>query len=182
MRNITFNACSVSTANRLWSRICGTARSAIYGTVHVYNGQVTYILIPINNELSRKKADENLMNTIKKNIGKNIFMAVGIAVGLWHFYVGTISIFVFKENEPLISWFIIASGPLVTLPATLLGIRFARVSATLLICGASLTEILMTICEGLQGEHVLKYGIYISLPMYILAFWSLILNRQKRVR
>lgn len=121
------------------------------------------------------------MSTKKKNIGKTIFLAIGIAVGVWHLYVGTISIFVFKENETLISWLIIASGPLVTLPATILGIRYARVSAALLICGASLTEILMAISEGLQGEHVLRYGLYISLPMYMLAFWSLMLSRQQRI-
>jgi membrane-associated PAP2 superfamily phosphatase len=85
-----------------------------------------------------------------------------------------LSLFSFREHEPALSWWIVFSGPFLTLPVFLIGLRSPRISAWCLFFGATLASLLMVISEGLQGEHVLNFAFMVSVPMFILAILGLI--------
>ena len=110
-------------------------------------------------------------------IFKRIYLLLGIPIGIWHFYLGTLSIFLFREKEPLLSWLMIISGPILTLPLVLIGLRKPSIAAWCLFGGAILSLLSMVISEGLNGEHVAAFALIISGPMFLLGLVCLI--RQK---
>lgn len=109
---------------------------------------------------------------------KYVYLLLGALIGGWHFYFGTISIFVFHENEPFSSWLIVVSGPILTLPAYLVGIIKPRISCWCFLLGSTLSLFLMCLSEGFHGSYLVRFFVYINLPMYTLAAMNLM--RSKR--
>src|SRR5438105_11513401 len=81
-----------------------------------------------------------------------VVVSLGIAVGLWHQFIGGRSLFTFRNNEPLSSFVIIFAGPLSTLPATLLAIFRPAWGATWLIGGGFLSLVAFVASELMSGE------------------------------
>lgn len=109
---------------------------------------------------------------------KYLYLVFGILIGAWHLYFGTFSIFVFRENEPILSWLTIMSGPILTLPAVLIGITKPRISSWCLFCGSTLSLFFMGVSEGFHGGYLLRFAVYVNLPMYILGIINLMLKKQ----
>lgn len=68
-----------------------------------------------------------------------LLFAIAIGIGIFHFFEGSMSIFVFKENEPLLSWVCMLSGPISTLPATIAAIFNRKVGGYWLITGGAIS-------------------------------------------
>jgi hypothetical protein len=105
-----------------------------------------------------------------------LYSLLGIVISLWHLYLGSMSIFLFRNNEPWTSWLVMISGPLLTLPMFLIGFKRPRISSWGLFCGASLSLFLMTISKDVSGDSVpvLNYALMVSVPMYLLAIMCLL--------
>jgi hypothetical protein len=101
-----------------------------------------------------------------------VYTVIGVLIGIWHLYMGSMAIFVFRENEPLLSWLTIFLGPLLTFPAFLIGFRAPLVATWCLFVGATSSLFFMVMSEGLQGDHLLRFAVFVSLPMYALAALS----------
>lgn len=102
------------------------------------------------------------------------YLILGVVIVILHLRFGLLSIFTFRENEHWLSWVMIILGPLLTFPAFLIGFRHSRVAAWSLFCGATLSLFFMLISEGLHGEHVFRFAIKVSAPMYLLAIMCLL--------
>lgn len=124
------------------------------------------------------------MKTMAKLMIVYSYFIFGIIVGIWHIYLGALSIFLFVNNEHLISWLIVVFGPFITLPAIITGLKSMRMSALFLFCGATLSLLFMGISEGVRGEHMLYFIFKISTPMYLLAIigsaLSLVTNHKSK--
>ncbi len=118
------------------------------------------------------------LSTRSKSI-KIAYLILGVVIVILHLRFGLLSIFTFVENEHWLSWLIIILGPLLTPPAFLIGLRRPRTAAWCLFCGASLSLLFMWFSEGLHGEHVFRFAIKISAPMYLLAIMCLVREKEK---
>lgn len=116
----------------------------------------------------------NITVSVLSKFIKIAYLLLGIVIGISHLRFGLLSIFTFRENEHWLYWLVIILGPLLTLPAILIGLRRPRTAAWCLFCGATLSLFFMWISEGLHGEHVFRFAIKISAPMYILAIMCLV--------
>jgi hypothetical protein len=76
-----------------------------------------------------------------------LLFALAFGIGVFHFFQGFMSIFVFKENEPLLSWVRMLSGPISTLPATITAIFDRRLGGYWLISGGELSGLLFSRCS-----------------------------------
>ena len=113
-------------------------------------------------------------NKSKIKYAKCAYTLVGILITIWELRIGMLSLFTFREHEAALSWWIVFSGPLFTLPMFLVGLRSPRISSWCFFFGATLALLLMVISEGVQGEHILRFALMVSMPMYLLAILGLI--------
>lgn len=111
---------------------------------------------------------------------KYLYFILGILTGMWHLYLGTLSIFLFRHNEPWTSWLMVIVGPLFTLPMVLIGLKIPRISSWCLFCGASLSLFLLAISKDVNGDRVpvLNFALMVSAPMYILAITRLVRGKE----
>jgi hypothetical protein len=112
------------------------------------------------------------MNKRKSIITAAIFVA-GLTIGWYHLRLALKSIFVFKNNEPLASWLCMISGPLSTLPATVLSIFKRKIGGYWLIIGGTVSFITFLI---LRPTDPVAFGEKISLPMIVLGVLFLLLR------
>jgi len=112
-------------------------------------------------------------------------LSVGVALGIWHNFIGVRSLWVFRSGEPLSSWIIILAGPLSTLPATLLAIVRRSWGAAWLIAGGLFSLGVVVITEMANSEvtteiasAAFRYSETIALPMVLLGLGLLSLHRR----
>ena len=65
-----------------------------------------------------------------------LFISISLMCGLWHFGSAMGMIFVKSDADPLLPFLLVSISLFSTLPATLLGIWFARASASWLLAAA----------------------------------------------
>jgi hypothetical protein len=69
-----------------------------------------------------------------------LFLSVAtLFLGLWHLREAVAAIMVFRQGEPLTSWFTIVIGPLSTLPAALTSFVRMKAAGWWLVIGATLS-------------------------------------------
>jgi hypothetical protein len=103
--------------------------------------------------------------------------ALGIVLGLWHGQLAMQALFVFRQGEPLTSWFAIALGPGTTLMASVVAIFFRKMGGTWLIASGIASFIIFFAGEGGPSEHVGSFFLQISLPMILVGAGFLLLAK-----
>lgn len=107
---------------------------------------------------------------------------IGIIVGIVHFYLGTMAIFVFREEEPLTSWITILFGPLSTLPAVILSIFRRQIGGMWLIIGSVISLIALAIDQPLNIQKIFRFVIIMSGPMALIGSAILFMSKTNNVR
>lgn len=91
---------------------------------------------------------------------------ISFAIGLFHFFQGFMSIFVFKGNEPLLLWVCMLSGPISTLPATIAAIFNRKIGGYWLISGGVTSETSFVWWTKISESWV--YILIVTMPMILL--------------
>lgn len=118
------------------------------------------------------------MKSTTINVIKYLYVIIGIVIGCWHLRIGMLAIFLFRENEQILSWLIVLSGPLLTLPSIIIGIKKLKIAALCLLCGSIVSLVIMIITEGFGGEHILQFIIKITMPMLLLATIGYVIGKR----
>jgi len=114
---------------------------------------------------------------------QSVLLIVGIPVGLFHWYLASQAVFVFRQGEPVSSWVAILSGPTITLPLVVIGLWFPKWAGIFLIIGSILTGYATSIGTSSEDVRDLVLGVakIVSGPMAILGIWLLIGARQRSI-
>jgi hypothetical protein len=103
-------------------------------------------------------------------LAKYILYILAIVVGLYHFWLTVKAIFVFRNNEPLSLWVFTLTGPLSTLPASIVGIFDKRIGGAWLVGGAVVSFVAAIITAGPKADF--PEGLWFlrtySGPMFVL--------------
>jgi hypothetical protein len=118
------------------------------------------------------------MNNITKNMIKILYIIIGIIIGYWHLRTGMLAIFLFSEHEQILSWLLILSGPLITLPSIIISIKKMKMGALILLGGSIVSLFTMMISEGYRADHIQQFIIKITIPMLILAIIGYIIDEK----
>ena len=117
------------------------------------------------------------MNESDRKVTSILLFILAFCIGLFHFFQGFISIFVFKENEPILSWVCILSGPISTLPATIATMFHKKIGGYWLISGGIITGLsFIWLTKTLES---LIFIFIITVPMVLLGPAFLKLYRKK---
>jgi hypothetical protein len=95
-----------------------------------------------------------------------LLFALAFGIGVFHLFQGFMSIFVFKENEPILSWVCMLSGPVSTLPATITAIFNRKLGGYWLISGGVLSGILFIWWTSIVQSWF--YILIVTAPMIFL--------------
>lgn len=117
-----------------------------------------------------------------KNRQNLLFMGlivVGLLIGIWHFRLAMTAIFVFRENESVLSWIAVICGPFTTLIAIILAVFVRRAGSFWLIGGGISSLIAMFVLERLKTENIFPFFYMISLPMIVLGASFLMIETKK---
>ena len=99
----------------------------------------------------------------------------GCLIGLYHLRIATLAIFLFRNNEPAVSWLSIIAGPLSTLPIVLLSFVKKQLAGYWLIVSAFIS--LTAFLNINDGVDLAKLALNILLPMLALGIAFVILSR-----
>jgi hypothetical protein len=119
------------------------------------------------------------MEIRKKRIINPFFYAVAFFIAIIHLGYGIKALFVFRNNEPILSLLILIFGPLSTLPALLVGLFWKRFGAIWVLFGSIISFSLVIL--SLLPKRILGIGNYFVMfsgPMLLIGFILLYLSRK----
>ena len=102
---------------------------------------------------------------------------VGVAVGIWHLYLASLAIFLFRTGEPWTSWASVVLGPGATLVAVVCCIFSCRVGGIVLLALATLALAAFAIGQSGDLENLAAFFARITLPVATLGTVALVLSR-----
>jgi hypothetical protein len=120
------------------------------------------------------------MVIILRKIGMLIILTLSLLIGIWHFGFALKALFVFRQNESLILWIIILTGPLSTLPATIISFFWSRFGGIWLVCGGLVSffaSFFIEISDKL--DYVIQYFVKFIGPMILLGSLAIIVRGRK---
>ena len=97
-----------------------------------------------------------------------VLSLIALIVGIWHGYIASQALFVFREDEPITSWLAILLGPATTLFASILAIVMRKTGGIWLIGSGAAAFLAFIVGEGKITEHVTPFLFQISAPMIAL--------------
>jgi len=111
----------------------------------------------------------------KKFIFYSALIAGGV-IGLWHIKLGVKALFVFKENERVMAWICMLTGPISTLPSILFALFKPRLAGLWLIFSGGISFLAFLIWGGSSSINfgiIFEFLIKFSGPMIALGvfFW-----------
>jgi uncharacterized membrane protein HdeD (DUF308 family) len=106
-----------------------------------------------------------MTNENQKIITGALFL-VAVVVGLLHHQEGVAAIFVFKNNEPISSWIFIFTGPLSTLPATIVAYFNKKIGGWWLILGGLISLVFFFLLT--EDRTNMTFVMTNVLPMFLL--------------
>jgi hypothetical protein len=107
-------------------------------------------------------------------------LVVGTLVGIWHLWLAAGAVFVFRNGEPWWSWAAVLLGPGLTLIAVVIAMFRPGVGGVVLLVGAGLSLVALTVGDGPQYFTVMPFFVRIALPMAILGAALLALSHSNR--
>jgi hypothetical protein len=107
-----------------------------------------------------------------------VLLSAGVLVGIWHFQFAGRSIFVFREKEPILSWFAVLFGPASTLPAVITGAFSRRIGGFWLVVGSILSLVSFSLLQPFTAADI-GFALQFSLPMLLLGIGLILLSRNK---
>ncbi len=108
-------------------------------------------------------------------------IAVGLAVGVWHLYLASLAIFLFRAEEHWTSWAAVLLGPGATFIAVAACIFSRRNGGIALLTLAGLALAAFAIGPLADSESLAAFFTKITLPMAALGTLVLVLSRRPRV-
>ena len=111
-----------------------------------------------------------------QRIGAFIIILFGVAVGWHHLKQALAVISMFKNNEPILSWVCIVSGPLSTLPAMVVALLKKRIGSYWLFAGSAVS--LVAFIALTRTLIVTPFLLRITLPMIVLGYALLVSERK----
>ena len=107
---------------------------------------------------------------------KSILLVIGVWVGWNQLWIATKAIFVFRNDEPALSWVFVLSGPLSVLPASFLAVFEPKYGVPWLVLGSLISSIAIAVAiyieEGMLSSAIYPIAHY-SLPMFALGIFAL---------
>src|SRR6185503_19516955 len=93
---------------------------------------------------------------------------VGVCVGWSHMLIGWRAVFVARSHEPLAVWVALYLGPLLTLPAVLIGVFSRGIGGSLLMLGGTIS--FLAVCFSPQStlQGIINFAFKFSGPMLLL--------------
>jgi hypothetical protein len=107
-----------------------------------------------------------------------LLFSLAFGISIFHLFQGVMSIFVFKENEPLMSWICMLSGPMSTLPATITALLNRKIGGYWLISGGTISGISFIWRVGMIESWF--FTLIVTVPMIFLGAAFLKVPRTKR--
>jgi len=120
------------------------------------------------------------MVIILRKFGIFFILIISLLFGIWHFGFAIKALFVFRQNESLILWIIILTGPLSTLPATVISFFWFRVGGTWLICGGLVSFVASLFVETSDRlNYIVQYFVEFIGPMIFLGSLAIFVRYRK---
>ena len=109
-----------------------------------------------------------------------LLVLIGLAMGVWHFRLAWVSMFVFRNDEPMSSWVWVYSGLMSTLPLMVLSIWRPRWAAVGLLLGSAVAASALVAGDWPQWrEHAPGFLITSAGPAAIMAAGMAVVAHQR---
>ena len=114
-----------------------------------------------------------------RKFGMLIIFILSLLVGIWHFGFALKALFVFRQDESLILWIIILTGPLSTLPAAIISFFWFRFGGIWLICGGLVSFSALFFIEISDKLNYMQYFVKFFGPMIFLGSLAIFVRDRK---
>lgn len=107
-------------------------------------------------------------------------VALGLLVGLKHLGTAVEAMFIFRRDEHWLTWVMVLTGPMSTLPAALVGVRWPSVAGLWLLVSGALSSAIW-ILDSSHSE-LMRFGSYVSCyggAMIVLGLCNLAFNKRR---